>query len=106
MGFEPMIFLKNILVFKTNTLNHSVIYPNIFLKFYKKPNENDILKVANKFYKNINFQIPRNHDYSNFKKEIKKTYNMPFSGDFQDLNKFLNEIFIRQKHTFKINVSL
>ena len=25
-------------------------------KFYKKPNENDILKVANKIYKNINFQ--------------------------------------------------
>jgi hypothetical protein len=74
-------------------------------RFYKNPNEKDILNVADIFYKNIDFQIPKNHDYINFKKQIKKTYIYPFSGYFTDLNKFVNEIFNKQKFTFKINIS-
>ena len=73
-------------------------------RFYKNPNEKDILNVADIFYKNINFQIPKNHDYINFKKEIKKTYIYAFSGYFSELNTFVNEIFSKQKFTFKINI--
>ena len=34
MGFEPMILLKNMIVFKTTALNHSATHLKIFLDSY------------------------------------------------------------------------
>jgi hypothetical protein len=36
VGFEPTVFLKNTIVFKTNALNRSTTYPLFFNSFTKK----------------------------------------------------------------------
>ena len=74
-------------------------------KFYYAPEPNDILTVANKFYKNINYSLPKNHDYKNFDKDIKKTFNYKFDGEYSEILNFLNDIYSKQKFAFKINIS-
>ena len=74
-------------------------------KFCYAPQPNDILTVANKFYSNINYSLPKNHDYKIFDKDIKKTFNYKFDGEYSEILNFLNDIYSKQKFSFKINIS-
>ena len=78
---------------------------NNTFKFYSQPDENAILTVANKFYSNINYTLPKNHDYKNFNKDNKKTFNYKFDGDYSDILNLLNDVYSKQKFSFKINIS-
>jgi len=57
-------------------------------KFYYEPQPNDILTVANKYYSNINYTLPKNHDYKKFDKDIKKTFNYKFDGEYSKILNF------------------
>ena len=48
-------------------------------KFYYATQPNDILTVANKYYRNVNYTLPKNHDCKNFNKDIKKTFKRLFA---------------------------
>ena len=61
---------------------------NNTFKFYSKPDENANLTVANKFYSNINYTLPKNYDYKNFSGEYKKTFNYKFDGEYSDILNF------------------
>ena len=74
-------------------------------KFYYEPQPNDILTVANKFYSNVNYTLPKNHDYKFFNKDNKKTFNYKFDGDYSEILNLLNDIYSKQKFSFKINIS-
>ena len=78
---------------------------NNTFKFYSKPDGNAILTVANKFYSNINYTLPKNHDYKNFSGEYKKTFNYKFDGEYSEILNFSNDIYSKQKFSFKINIS-
>ena len=80
------------------------IESNIF-QFNFKPKANDILRCANKFYQNNGISIPRNHDYTNFKKEKKKTFNYKYNDQPLELENILYSIFNQQKYRYKINIS-
>jgi len=74
-------------------------------KFYYRPEANDILTVANKFYINVDYNLPKNHDYKNYSGDKKKTFNYKFDGDISKLNDVLNDLYNKQKFSFKINIS-
>ncbi len=74
-------------------------------EFNYKPSGNDILNVSNEFYKNINFQIPKNYDYINRQNEKKKTFNFAYNDEPLQLENLLYSIYNQQKHTFKIAIS-
>ena len=74
-------------------------------KFYYAPQPNDILTVANKYYRNVNYTLPKNHDYKIFNKDIKKTFNYKFDGDYSEILNLLNDTYSKQKFLFKINIS-
>ena len=74
-------------------------------KIYKKPSPDDILRCANKFYQKNKISIPRNHDYTNFKTEKKKTFNYKYNDEPQELSQLLYSIFNQQKYRYKINIS-
>ena len=57
-------------------------------KFYYAPQPNDILTVAYKYYRNVNYTLPKNHDYLNFNKDIKKTFNYKFDGEYSEILNF------------------
>ena len=73
--------------------------------FNYEPKGHDILNVANTFYKNVKFEIPKNYDYLNIKNDRKKTFNYAFSDDDLQLENLLFSVYNNQKHTFKINIS-
>ena len=73
--------------------------------FNYHPQGEDILNVANKFYQNVKFEIPKNYDYLNIKNDRKKTFNYAFSDDDLQLENLLFSVYHNQKHTFKINIS-
>ena len=73
--------------------------------FNKQPNGNDILNCANRFYTKNDITIPRNHDYTNFKKEKKKTFNFKYNDEPLELSNLLYGIFNKQKYRYKINIS-
>ena len=57
-------------------------------KFYYQPDKIDVLTVANKFYSNINYTLPKNHDYKHFSGEYKKTFNYKFDGEYSEILNF------------------
>ena len=61
-------------------------------KFYYRPEANDILTVANKFYSNVNYTLPKNHDYKNFSGNNKKTFNYNFDCNISILHDILNDL--------------
>ena len=73
--------------------------------FKKIPQANEILKYANKFYNNKKISIPKNFDYTNFKKEKKKTFNYAYNDEPLELSQLLYSIFNQQKYRYKINIS-
>ena len=74
-------------------------------QFNVLPKANDILRCANKFYQNVGITIPRNHDYTNFKSEKKKTFNFKYNDEPLELENILYSIFNKQKYRYKINIS-
>ena len=46
--------------------------------------------------------IPRNHDYTNFKKEKKKTFKYKYNDQPLELENILYSIFNQQKYRYKI----
>ena len=78
---------------------------NDTFKIYRKPTPDDILICANKFYQNNKISVPRNHDYTNFKLEKKKTFNYKYNDEPQELSQLLYSIFNQQKYRYKINIS-
>ena len=74
-------------------------------EFNYKPSGNDILNVSNDFYKNINFQIPKNYDYINRNHDRKKTFNFAYNDEPSQLENLLYSIYHQQNHTFKIAIS-
>ncbi len=61
--------------------------------FKKIPQANEILKYANKFYNNKKISIPKIFDYTNFKKEKKKTFNYAYNDEPLEFSQVLYSIF-------------
>ena len=71
-------------------------------EFNFQPQPNDILNAANTYYTNIKFKIPKNLDF----KILKKEYFYTFNDEPSRLNNILDDVFNKQKHTYKCNISI
>ena len=65
--------------------------------FNYEPKGDDILNVANTFYKNVKFEIPKNCDFLNIKNDRKKTFNYAFNDEPLQLENLLYSIYNNKK---------
>ena len=69
-------------------------------KYNVLPKADDILRCADKFHQNVGIKIPRNHVYTNFKSEKKKTFNFKYNDEPLELENILYSIFNKQKYRY------
>jgi hypothetical protein len=60
------------------------------------------LKCANKFYNNKNISIPKDFDYTNFKKEKKKTFHFKYNDEPLELSQYYIQFLINKNIDIKL----
>ena len=84
--------------YRERKLNKEEVIDSKTYQFKFQPKPNDVARVFNNFYTALDFVLPRNHDYSKWSDNTRKTtHNFMYNGAVGELDTLLYQVFNQQK---------